>query len=87
MVGLLLNSGGDRFILDDGTGSIQVVVEDPSRVEGLTPGTKVRVIGRVLPPAEGDNPEIMGEIVQPMEKLDLALYREVYDLRRQLFEP
>jgi len=87
LVGLLLNKEGDRFILDDGTGSIQVVVEEPGQMEGLSPGTKVRVIGRVLSSVEGDNPEIMGEIIQPMEKLDLALYREVYELREQLFEP
>ena len=87
LVGLVLNKEEDRFILDDGTGSIRIVMEDLDLLNLIMPGTEVRVIGRVLASGDKENPEIVGELIQKMEKLDLTLYREVYELKKSLFEP
>ena len=64
VVGMIIDKIGDSLILDDGSGKITIMLDAP------TPCT-VKVMQ-----ADG-GPEIHGEIVQDMAKLNLPLYRKI----------
>ncbi len=73
ILGTVLDIGDGDFTLDDGEGQI-VVISDPQKVENLSEGQRVRVIGRIFKDPE---PVLQGEVIQDMSKLDLDLYRKV----------
>lgn len=75
IVGKVVELDEKRLLLDDGTGTIQVLFEDPSTVENIESGSTVRVFGPPLSSKEGV--ELHAEIIQRLDKLDLELYREI----------
>ena len=70
------NQEGTQFLVDDGSGKIQVLSEPP-QTPGL--GKLVRIFGRVIPIDNGF--ELQGEIFQDMSRLDLALFSKVKGLK------
>ncbi|MFQ6129680.1 MAG: hypothetical protein ACE5OT_02585 [Candidatus Hadarchaeaceae archaeon] len=86
VVGLIVDKKEAEFVLDDGSGRLTVVFDDPAVVEGVGIGSRVRVFGAPLSVAGAH--ELRAEIVQKVDGLDLGLYeevrREVKKLEREL---
>lgn len=70
----VINGAGNEITVDDGTGQIKVVFDDPELVKKALEYKKIRVFGK---PFAG---MIKGEIVQDMRKVDVNLYKKVYNL-------
>jgi uncharacterized protein YdeI (BOF family) len=79
LLGTVIDVRETLVVLDDGTGKINVVFNEP--VETETNKT-VRIFGRVMPAEEGF--EIQGEILQKMDNVDIGLYRKVGELERNV---
>jgi len=75
VIGLVVDKKEAEFVLDDGSGRITVVFDDPAVVEGVEIGSRVRVFGAPLNVA--GTHELRAEIVQKVDGLDLGLYDEV----------
>jgi len=75
VVGLVVDKRDEEFTLDDGSGRLTVVFDDPTIAKNVEIGSKVRVFGTPLTVA-GMN-ELHAEIVQRVDGLDLSLYNEV----------
>ncbi len=88
VIGLVVDKKEAEFMLDDGSGRLTVVFDDPAVVEGVEIGSRVRVFGMPLNVAGAH--ELRAEIVQRVDGLDLGLYeevrREVKKLERELEE-
>lgn len=74
IIGTVLEANQDSIMLDDGTGAIEVFL-DQEDLNSIKESQRVRVFGRVLPTPESF--EIQGEIVQDMEDLNMETYRKV----------
>ncbi len=70
--------------VDDGTGIALVILEDVLFAEKMASGRLIRVIGRAYKSDEGLL--IRAEIVQDMEGVDPALYAQVRDLERRVYD-
>lgn len=79
VLGLVVDKKEAEFTLDDGTGQIIVICEDPMLSENVELGSKVRVYG--IPLIAGGIRELRAEIVQKMDGMDLQLYDE---MRREI---
>jgi hypothetical protein len=77
--GTVVDKKEAEFVLDDGSGRITVVFDDPALIEGIYVGSRVRVFGTPL--NVGGAHELHAEIIQRADRLDLELYEEV---RREL---
>jgi len=75
VIGLVVDKKEAEFMLDDGSGRLTVVFDDPAVVEGVEIGSRVRVFGMPLNVAGAH--ELRAEIVQRVDGLDLGLYEEV----------
>ncbi|KXB05236.1 hypothetical protein AKJ50_01435 [candidate division MSBL1 archaeon SCGC-AAA382A13] len=75
VVGLIVDKRESSIVLDDGSGRINVLFEDPGLVKDVDVGSKVRVFGTPL--NIEDTHEIHAEIIQKLDKLDLDLYKKV----------
>ncbi|MFB6116512.1 MAG: replication protein RepA [Candidatus Nanosalina sp.] len=74
VIGTVLSVDDDSISLDDGTGTVEVFMEE-DKIEDLEENQRVRVLGRVLPTP--DSFEIQGEIVQDFSDADPELYSRV----------
>ena len=74
VVGTVLSKEDDSISIDDGTGSVEVFLEE-DQMEELEEGLRVRVFGRVLPTP--DSFELQGEIVQDFSDVDPELQDRV----------
>ncbi len=77
VVGHIVDKDESSLVLDDGSGKLNVLFEDPSLIEDTEVGMKVRVFGTPL--KIEDTQEIHAEIIQDLEELDLDLYQKVMD--------
>ncbi len=75
VVGLVVDKKETEFTLDDGSGHLTVIFDDPAVVEGIEVGSKVRVFG--MPLSVSGTSELHAEIVRKVDGLDLGLYGEV----------
>ncbi len=74
IVGTVLDKEDDSVDLDDGSGTVEVFLEEDT-LEELDEGDRIRVLGRVLPTP--DSFEIQGEIVQNFEDIGPELHDRV----------
>ncbi|MFB6158848.1 MAG: OB-fold nucleic acid binding domain-containing protein [Candidatus Nanohalobium sp.] len=74
IVGTVLSLEEDSVSLDDGSGTVEVFIEE-EELEELEEGQRIRVLGRVLPTP--DSFEIQGEIVQDFSSIDQELHDRV----------
>lgn len=81
VVGLVVDKDDSGLVLDDGSGRVDVLYEDPGLVEDIEVGDKIRVFGTPLNIA--DSHELHAEIIQKLNELDLDLYKEVMDELRK----
>lgn len=79
VIGTVLDKQGNRIVLDDGTGKVDVGFEGPPEVES---GQLVRVFGRVISLENGF--EIQGELVQKLDGLDMKLRKKVMELENKI---
>lgn len=77
ILGIVVNSTPNSAILDDGTGVIQIRVEQPLKEKG-----RYRIIGQVYK-KEQNKFEIVAEIIQNMDKLDIQLYQKVNEIKKE----
>lgn len=77
ILGTVVNANTERLVLDDGTDSIEVLLQPDAKP--AVQGSVVRVIGRVRS-TEGAL-HIEAETVQKMDGLDIGLYKS---LKREL---
>lgn len=75
VVGLVVHKEEAELLLDDGSGRLPVLFEDPAIVNDIDIGSKIRVFGPPL--SVEDSYELHAEIIQKLEGLDLDLYKEV----------
>jgi len=75
VVGLVVDKRDSDFTMDDGSGQIVVILDDPSLAAGVEVGSKVRVFGN--PMGADEEVELHAEIVQRVDKLNLELYQKV----------
>lgn len=66
------------FLVDDGTGTVNVIVNDADMFSGLKEGQIVRIFGRIW--GEEEDIEIQGDIVQDLSKLDMPLFKKVFNV-------
>lgn len=76
VVGLVVDDGESSLLLDDGTGRLNVLFDDPSSVEDVEVGSKIRVFGTPLS-LEDEGFELHAEFFQDFDELDLDLYKRV----------
>jgi len=74
IIGAVLSKEKDSISLDDGSGSVEVFLED-EQMDDLEEGMRVRVFGRVLPTP--DSFELQGEVLQDFSEVDPELYDRV----------
>jgi len=74
VIGTVLSVEDDSISLDDGTGTVEVFLEE-EKMGDLEENQRVRILGRVLPTP--DSFEIQGEIVQDFSDVDPELYSRV----------
>jgi uncharacterized protein YxjI len=74
ITGTILSIEQDSVSLDDGSGTVEVFLEDED-IEDLEESQRIRVLGRVLPTP--DSFEIQGEIVQDFSDIDQELHDRV----------
>jgi hypothetical protein len=72
ITGTVIDSDGERMVIDDGSGRISATLEPPAEAH---PGQAVRAFGRVLPMESGF--ELQAEFVQDVSGLDMEIYRKV----------
>ncbi len=74
VIGTVLSIEDDSISLDDGTGSVEVFLEE-DQIEDLEESQRIRVFGRVLPTP--DSFELQGEVVQDFSEVDPELQDRV----------
>jgi len=70
------NEAISSFMLDDGTGTVNIIMNDVGQFSKLKDGQVIRVFGRLW--GEGDDIELQGDLVQDFSKLDLTLFKKVF---------
>ena len=64
------------FLLDDGTGTVNIIMNDSDQFSKLKDGQFVRVFGRIW--GEGSDIEIQSDLVQDFDKMDKELFKKVF---------
>jgi len=77
IIGTVIGGQDNRLVVDDGTGKVSVSFEQPVKAES---GKLVRVMGRVIPMEGGA--EIQGDVLQPMDGMDMKLKKRVDELSK-----
>lgn len=75
LTGTVIDIGTNSLVLDDGTGKVEIVLEEQPRVNV---GQMARVIARILPLIDGF--QCRGEVVQSLDDFDMNLYKKVNDI-------
>ncbi|MHA1267214.1 MAG: hypothetical protein ACTSRS_18400 [Candidatus Helarchaeota archaeon] len=84
ILGSIIEANPNYILLDDGTGQIQIVLNDDTKVSGeeiLEVGALVRAFG-ICNKVEGKF-LLSGKIIQDMRGLDLELYQRVREVKRR----
>jgi hypothetical protein len=82
VVGLVVNKGDSEFVLDDGSGQLVVILDEPEATQGITVGSRVRVFGNPME-AEGGL-EFHADILHKVDGLDLQLQEQVREEWKRL---
>ena len=64
------------FLLDDGTGTVNIIMNDIEQFKSIHEGQFIRVLGRIW--GEGKDIEIQGDIVQDFDKINKELFKKVF---------
>ena len=75
LMGTVIDFGPNSIILDDGTGKVEIMFNEPIHARQ---GELVNVITRIVPLIDGF--ECRGEAVQPLDGFDIDLYNKARKL-------
>jgi uncharacterized protein YdeI (BOF family) len=64
------------FLLDDSSGTVNIIVNNADMFSPIKDGQIVRVLGRIW--GEGADIEVQGDIVQDFSNLDFPQFRKVF---------
>jgi hypothetical protein len=78
LVGTVLDASENSLILDDGTGKVEIIFDEPVFVNN---NQLIKVIARIIPMIDGF--ECKGEVLQTLDNFDLNLYRKARDIIRR----
>ncbi|MEM2875175.1 MAG: OB-fold nucleic acid binding domain-containing protein, partial [Candidatus Hadarchaeales archaeon] len=78
VVGVVVDRRDSEITLDDRSGRISVIFDDPSATAGIEAGDRVRVIG--MPLTVSGKTELRAETMKKVNDLDLELYDEFMKL-------
>tara|TARA_Y100000310_G_C20650818_1_gene799313 strand:+ start:433 stop:771 length:339 start_codon:yes stop_codon:yes gene_type:complete len=67
------------FIIDDGTGKINVITNNSESFKELKEGQLIRIFGKIW--GEGEDIEVNSDIIQNLQELDFELYKKVLKLQ------
>ena len=78
LIGTIVSRNSElySFMIDDGTGTVLVLVNDTEKFKEIEDGQILRVLGRVW--GETNEIEIQADIIQDFSKIDIELFRKVY---------
>ena len=78
LVGTVVSRNSEiySFLLDDGTGTINVIMNDIERFNEVKEGKILRVFGKVW--GEDNEIEIQGDLIQDFSKIDMNLFKKVF---------
>ncbi len=76
LIGAVVSKKDFEFVLDDGTGQIEVMCEEDA---DFKEGDLVRVVGRLFTDI------VQAEIVRKIEDMDMELYNKSYPLIKKYF--
>jgi Tat protein secretion system quality control protein TatD with DNase activity len=76
VTGLIVNKNENTITIDDGTGSIPVLIETD-----LPMNTFVKIYGILIPAEEGF--EMQGHVIQDLSKINQELYKKVKSFLEQ----
>jgi len=76
IVGTIIGTGDKSLMIDDGSGKVQVVFENPTTY--LREGQFIRIVTRVLRQIDGF--ECRGEAIQNLDNFDMNLYKQAKSL-------
>ncbi|MEM3402020.1 MAG: hypothetical protein QXT22_01285 [Candidatus Hadarchaeales archaeon] len=82
--GVVVAKGEGELLIDDRSGQINVVFEDPQTIKDVKVQSMVRVFG--VPMVTEEGVELRGEIIQKLDGLKIELYEEVQREWRRLEE-
>lgn len=77
LLGRVIDKSENGIIIDDGTGKSEITIDSETELENINLNDVLRIFTRVLPLENGY--ELRAEIIQDMNKLDLDLYKKVYE--------
>jgi uncharacterized protein YdeI (BOF family) len=80
ILGKVVDMTEDSFILDDGTGRVQVTTDPEIGMEYIRVNDSAKVIGRVFASESGF--ELRAEAVQNASGVDVPLYKKLIELER-----
>lgn len=76
LIGTVISKKDFEFVLDDGTGQMDVICEE---VPDVKEGDLVRVAGKLFTDV------VQAEIVKKIENMDMELYNKTYPLMKEYF--
>lgn len=84
VIGTVVDKRDGELIIDDKSGQITVVFDNPEDVKGIAVGSIVRVFGTPLVTESGV--ELHGQMIQQMSGLRIEIYEEAQKEWRRLEE-
>lgn len=78
LIGTVIDVKENSLVIDDGSGKVEILFDQPELIAGITPGQLVRVITRILPLIDGY--ECRAECVQNLENFDIDLYKRAEEI-------
>lgn len=73
VVGTIIDKSKNKFAVDDGTGSIEVLL-DKEKIKKLKAKKTVRVVGKII---SEDGTKLSAEAVQDFSDFDSELYKKI----------
>ncbi|MBI3413597.1 MAG: OB-fold nucleic acid binding domain-containing protein [Candidatus Aenigmarchaeota archaeon] len=81
IIGKVVGLGGDSFVVDDGSGSVQVTTDPEINLDLIKVNDSIKVIGRVF--ASENSFELRAESLQNVNGIDAELLKKVRSLERE----
>ena len=82
IMGFVVDKKDDTVILDDGSKTAKVFVDNITIVEKMNINQLIRIFGSTLPTDEGF--EIKADVVQDLSNLNINLYKKVEELYNKM---
>ena len=83
IIGIVVDSGEDYIVVDDGTGKIEVFFKENLN-KGIKIGDTVKIIGRVFSSPEAL--KINAECLQILKNFNLKLYKQAKEIIKRVME-